>query len=205
MLISYENDSPQIHPEAYVAPQAILRGNVHVGKGACILFGAVVTAEGGAVEIGADCVIMEQAVIRGTPKHPVCLGDSVLVGPHAHLSGCTIEEDVFIATGSSVFNGAQLHSGSEVRINGVVHVNTVLQSNAVVPIGWIALGNPAKIFSPGDHEAIWAEQKQLNFPRTVWGVDRSVPQGERIRAYAKALQHHHKKDEILPESVRSDD
>jgi carbonic anhydrase/acetyltransferase-like protein (isoleucine patch superfamily) len=48
---------------------------------------------------------MEQAVLRGTARHPVRLADHVLVGPHAHLTGCTVEDSVFVATGACVFNG----------------------------------------------------------------------------------------------------
>ena len=81
---------------------------VVVGSHSRVLFGAVLTAEGGPVEIGANCVVMEHAVVRGTPRHPTRIGDHVLIGPQAHLSGCVIEDDVRIATGAMLFNGARL-------------------------------------------------------------------------------------------------
>lgn len=198
MLLKYEDNNPQIHQDTYIAPNAIIRGNVTIGKGTSILFGAIVTAEGGAVKIGENCVIMEQAVVRGTPKNPTTIGHSVLVGPHAHLSGCTIDEEVFLATGSTIFNGVHIQRNSEVRISGIVHVNSVLEAESTVPIGWIAVGNPAKIFPPDKHEEIWKIQKKMNFPGTVWGVDRDVSQGERIRSYARAL-HRHQDDKIIKE------
>ena len=74
---------PSVHPEAYVAPTAVLSGEVRVGRGSCIMHGAVVAAEGGPVEIGANCMIMENAVLRGTPQHPLIMGDHVLAGPSA--------------------------------------------------------------------------------------------------------------------------
>jgi hypothetical protein len=64
--------TPYVHPEAYVAPTAVLSGQVSVGAGSCVLHGAVLAAEGGPVQIGAGCVIMENAVLRGTARHP-CL------------------------------------------------------------------------------------------------------------------------------------
>ena len=61
-----------------MAPTAVLSGQVRVGPGSCVLHGAVLSADGGPVEIGANCVIMEQAVLRGTPRHPLTIGDHVL-------------------------------------------------------------------------------------------------------------------------------
>jgi carbonic anhydrase/acetyltransferase-like protein (isoleucine patch superfamily) len=197
MLLEYDGKQPDIPEETYIAPNAIIRGDVTIGKGTSVLFGAVITAEGGPVTIGENCVIMEQAVIRGTPKHPAKIGHSVLVGPQSHLSGCKIDDEVFIATGSTIFNGVHIKQSSEVRINGVVHVNSVLEPESMVPIGWIAVGNPAEIFPPTEHKKIWEIQKEMDFPRTVWGVDRAtVSQGERIHSYAKALQRH-RDDKII--------
>lgn len=187
---------PNIHKEAYVAPNATLRGDVTIEKGTSVLFGAIITAEGGAVIIRENSVVMEHAVIRGTPRHPATIGHSVLVGPYSHLSGCTIDEEVFIATGSTIFNGAHIKRGSEVRINGIIHINTVLEADSVVPIGWVAVGDPAQMYPPGEHEKIWETQRDMDFPQTVFGVDRKVSKGERTRKYAKALMRH-KKDRLI--------
>jgi gamma-carbonic anhydrase len=81
MKIRHRETTPSVNPEAYVAPTAVLSGQVTVGPGSCVLHGAVLSADGGSVEIGANCVIMEHAVLRGTPRHPLTIGDHVLVGP----------------------------------------------------------------------------------------------------------------------------
>src|SRR5512142_2041925 len=101
-----------------------------------------------------------------------CVGDHCLIGPCAHVVGCTIEDEVFIATGAAVFHGARLGRRSEVRIHGVVHLRTPLPPGATVPIGWVAVGDPAAILPPDQHEAIWARQQPLDFPSTVYGVER---------------------------------
>lgn len=196
MLLKYRKSQPAIHEDVYIAPNAVIRGNVTIKKGTSVLFGAIITDEGGPVVIGESCVIMEHAVIRGTPKHPAIIGDYVLIGPHSHLSGCTLENNVFVAIGSTIFNGAHIKIGSEVRINGIVHVNTVLEPNSTVPIGWVAVGNPAKILPPDKHDEIWEIQKDQDFPGTVWDVERSTSQGERTRLYASAL-HRHRQDEVI--------
>jgi carbonic anhydrase/acetyltransferase-like protein (isoleucine patch superfamily) len=178
----------------------VLCGDVTVGANTSIGFGAVLTAESGPIAIGVSCVIMDTAVIRGVRGHPVAIGDNVMVGPSACLTGCTVEDEAFIATGATVFNGARIGRGAEVRINGVVHLRTVLPADATVPIGWIAVGDPAEILPPDQHERIWAIQKPLDFPRFVFGVDRPPPGGSIMPAvmprYARALQRH-KRDRPL--------
>jgi carbonic anhydrase/acetyltransferase-like protein (isoleucine patch superfamily) len=200
MLLEHREKRPIIHESAYVAPSAVICGDVTIGENSRVLFGAVIVAEGGPVEIGAHCIIMENAVIRGTPRHPTRIGDHVLVGPRAYLTGCTVEDSVFLATGATIFNGARIGTRAEVRINGVVHLKTTLPPDALVPIGWIAIGTPAEILPPQDHERIWAIQEPLDFPRTVFGLERA-PAGETImpeltHRYATALGRH-EEDQIL--------
>lgn len=193
MLLEHRGKRPRVHESAYVAPTATICGDVTIGENSRVLFGAVVTAEGGAVEVGAECIVMENAVLRGAPKHPIRIGDHVLVGPRAYLTGCTVEDNVFLATGSTVFNGAVVGEGSEVRVNGVVHLRTVLMKDSLVPIGWVAVGDPAEILPPGEHERIWALQEPLDFPGTVFGVERGPVETmmpEMTRRYAKGLGEH---------------
>ncbi|MEW6228024.1 MAG: gamma carbonic anhydrase family protein [Bacillota bacterium] len=191
MLIEHLGKSPTILPTAYIAPTATICGDVTVGENSRVLFGAVLTAEGGPVVIGAHSIIMENAVIRGTSRHPAKIGNHVLVGPRAYLTGCRVDDYTFLATGSAVFNGAAIGARAEVRINGVVHVNTRLEMDALVPIAWVAVGDPAEILPPSEHEKIWAIQKLLGFEKTVFGLD-PVPAGETnmpelTRRYARAL------------------
>ena len=201
MILEHLGRRPQIDPSSYVATTATVCGDVAIGENTSVLFVAVITAEGGPVKIGKSCIIMENAVIRGTRRHPIQLGDNVLVGPRAYLTGCTVADNVFLATGSTVFNGAKLGERVTVRINGTVHINTVLKPDEVVPIGWVAVGSPAKVFPPGEHAKIWRIQKKLNFPRTVWGLEMPSRKGETImpevaRRYTRALMKH-KDDKVV--------
>ena len=66
------------------------------------------------------------------------------------------------------------------RVGGVVQVNTVLPPGSMIPIGWVAVGDPAKIYPPGQHEQIWSIQESLDFPGTVYGVSRQTPAAERM-------------------------
>jgi carbonic anhydrase/acetyltransferase-like protein (isoleucine patch superfamily) len=174
VLLEHRNKAPRVDPSAYVAPTAVVCGDVTIKAGARILFGAVLTAEDGAITVGERCVIMENAQIRGRAQHPATIGDDVLIGPHAHVNGTTIENGCFIATGAALFPGARIGAGSEVRIHGVVQVNTVLEADSTVPIGWVAVGDPARILPPDRHEDIWAIQRELDFPGTVYGIPRGT-------------------------------
>ena len=189
-----------IDPTARIAPTAVLCGDVTVGPDTSVGFGAVLTAASGPIVVGRQCVIMENAVIRGTKRHPASVGDHVLVGPGAYLSGCAIHACAFLATGSRVFNGATVGARAEVRINATVHLLTNLPEDATVPIGWVAVGDAAQILPPEAHDEIWAIQEPLNFPKAVFGVDRPGPGGTRMpevmARYCRALSRH-RDDRVL--------
>lgn len=198
MLVEHRGVTPTVDPTAYVAPNAVLSGDVRVGPEARVLFGAVLTAEDGRVDVGARTVVMENALVRGRAAHHVRLGDDVLVGPHAHVNGATVAAGCFLATGCALFPGAVLGADCEVRIHGVVHVNSRLADATTVPIGWVAVGDPAEILPPDAHDAIWEIQRGLDFPGTVYGVDRETSATERMRRQS-AWFGAHRDDRVLPE------
>ena len=103
---------PSIHPDAWVSPTAVVRGDVTIGPGSRVLDLAVLQGELGPITIGADVVVMEHALLRGRTDHPVVIGDAVLVGPHTHLNGTTVEDEVFVATGVSMFPGSRAGRGA---------------------------------------------------------------------------------------------
>jgi len=172
MLIKHLEKKPVIDNSAFIAPNSVICGEVNIGKNVRVMYGAQIIAESSPITIGDNCIILENVVIRGTDKFPVSIGNNCLIGPNAHLAGCTVEDNVFIATGASIFHGAILRTGSEVSINGVVHLKTELPPDTSVPINWIAVGKPVKILPPDKHDEIWAVQKPLNFTLTVYGIDR---------------------------------
>jgi carbonic anhydrase/acetyltransferase-like protein (isoleucine patch superfamily) len=175
MIITHLGLAPVIDPDAWVAPDATVCGNVTIAPGARIMHGARVIAEGGAIRIGRSSVVLENAVIRSTADHDCIIADHVLVGPGAHVVGAHVEDEVFLATGAAVFHGSRVGRGSEVRIHAVVHLRTRLEEGSTVPVGWIACGDPAQLFSPDRHDDLWAVQKPLDFPQTAYGLDRTSP------------------------------
>lgn len=118
MLISSGTKKPNVHASAYIAPTAVVSGDVTVDEGCAILFGAVVTAEGAPVTIGANTVIMENAVLKSSGgsvmQFPLSIGESCIVGPAAYIVGATVEPGCFIAARSVIRNGETIAEHSTV-------------------------------------------------------------------------------------------
>ena len=203
MTIRHLDREPSIHPQAYVAPSAVISGQVSVGAGSCIMHGAVLAAEGGPVQVGAGCVIMEHAVLRGTARHPLLIGDHVLAGPHAQLTGATVTDEVFIAAGAMVCNGAHLGRAAAVGAGAVVHLGAIVAPQARIPVGWVAAGDPARIYPPGEAEAIQAVLAETgwSFLPFIFGIDDAGGRREQLRAalkrYTAAMARHHRQDQMV--------
>jgi carbonic anhydrase/acetyltransferase-like protein (isoleucine patch superfamily) len=194
MKLEHDGKTPIIAASARIAPSAVICGDVEIGENCSVGFGCVLSAESGPIRIAANCIIMDSAVLRGVRRAPLTLGRNVLVGPRAYLCGCTVARDAFLATGCTVLNGAHVGERAEVRINAIVHIRTRLEQDAVVPLGWVAVGDPAEILPPDAHDRIWAVQKPLDFPGFVFGEGR--PQagesfmGRMMPRYGAALARH---------------
>ena len=199
MFLEHQGKRPHIHPTAYIAPTAVISGDVEIGEESRILHGAIITSEGAPVSIGRYCVVMEHAVIRGAGgkarSFPASIGDYTLIGPHAYVVGCTIEELCFIATGTMIFNRAHLKRGSEVTLGGIVHIGTTLEEGQVVPLQHVAIGTPARIFPLNETEAMMEALRQQGFGPMVFGIKRDGKspaeiQEESARKYVQALAMH---------------
>ena len=192
MRFEHLGAQPRIHPDAVIAPTAVISGDVEIGADCQVLHGAVITAEGGPITLAENVIVMENALIRATSTNPVHIGAHVLVGPMASVSGAVVEDEVFLATGTRVFNGARIGRGSEVRINAVVHLRTTLPPESTIPIAWVAVGEPLQILPPHEHEQIWAAQRELDFPGYVFGLDRETPDlmVQLTERYGRGLSRH---------------
>lgn len=184
-----------MHPTAVVAPTAVLQGDVEVGPGSVLMHYAVLSAESASVRVGSDCVIMEHAVVRGAGKNPARIGDRVIIGPHAHVTGAVIGNSCMIATQGVVFNGATVGAGSLVAIGAIVHVGTTLPSGTRVPMRFVAAGEPARIFPPDETPAAHDLVAETGFTKTVFGedtanLDLSQSMAWMSDTYARALRHH---------------
>ncbi len=130
---------PRIHPEAFVHPEAVIIGNVEIGRLSSIWPGAVLRGDSGLITVGEESSIQDGSVIHCIPTRPTAVGDRCVVGHIVHLEGCTIESDSLVGNGSVVLHNAVVQS------NALVGSNAVVPNNMIVPSGAMALGVPAKI------------------------------------------------------------
>ena len=164
---------PAVDPSAFVAPTAVLVGWVLVEARCRIMYGAVLDSESSRVEVGTTTIVCENAVLRATAvgdeERPVLLGDHVFIGPHSTLLGCTVEPACYVATGATVLHGATVGSGAVVAVGALVHANSVVPSEFFVPPNAIAVGDPLRVYAPGD-EGLAEAIRSAGFAQTAFGV-----------------------------------
>lgn len=131
--------SPEIHPDAYVHPQATVIGAVTIGPGSTVWPQAVLRGDYGTISVGARTSIQDGAVVHCTAEHSTRIGDDCVIGHLAHLEGCTVEDAALVGTGSIVLHRVV------VRTHALVGAGAVVPAGLEVPSGAMALGVPAKI------------------------------------------------------------
>jgi carbonic anhydrase/acetyltransferase-like protein (isoleucine patch superfamily) len=164
---------PRVAATAYVAPTAVLCGDVEIGDECRIMFGAVLVAEDASIRVANRTVIMENAVVRAWPQLPVELGHDVMIGPGANVNGAQIDDNAFVAAGATIFPAAHVGERAIVRTNAVVHINSELRPGRVVPEGWTAIGRPAEVVPPGQDERMLFSLYGMNFTKAVFGETRA--------------------------------
>ena len=130
---------PEIHPDAFVHPEATVIGNVTIGAESTIWPQAVLRGDEGAIVVGAQTSVQDGSVIHCTAHLDTVIGSRVVIGHLVHLEGCTVEDRALVGNGSIVLHRAVVSTGSLVGAGAVVLEGTV------VPTGAMALGIPAKL------------------------------------------------------------
>ena len=130
---------PDIHPDAYVAEEAVIIGSVTVGPESSIWPGAVLRGDDGEIRIGARTSIQDGAIVHTTPFQPTVVGDECVIGHLAHLEACIVHDGALIGSGAVVLHKAVVESGA------LVGAGAVVSGGTVVPARAMALGIPAKI------------------------------------------------------------
>ena len=140
--------TPIIHPDAYIAPNATVVGNVRIGAGSSVFFGSVLRGDREPITIGDDTNIQDNCVLHEEFGHPVSVGSRVTVGHGAILHSCTIGDETLIGMGAIILNGAVIGS------HCIVGAGALVTQNTVIPDGSLVYGSPARVKGQLDESAI---------------------------------------------------
>jgi carbonic anhydrase/acetyltransferase-like protein (isoleucine patch superfamily) len=130
---------PDIHPEAYVHPDAVVIGDVTLGSEASVWPSAVLRGDYGTITVGARTSVQDGTVIHAGPGFPTVVGAGCVIGHLAHLEGCVLEDECLVGSGSVVLHHAVIGTGATVGANAVV------PNRMEVPAGALAIGVPAAL------------------------------------------------------------
>lgn len=162
--------SPDIAPDAFVHPDAVVIGRVSVGSGATIWPGAVLRGDYGEIAVGARTSIQDGAVIHATDTLATRIGAECVIGHNAHLEGCVVEDHCLVGSGSVVLHRVVVRSGA------LVGAGAVVPNGTEVPARAMALGVPATIRLDAVREGAFDE-----------AVRRYVANGEHYRRDLRRL------------------
>jgi carbonic anhydrase/acetyltransferase-like protein (isoleucine patch superfamily) len=139
LIGSLGDQVPVIHPDAWVAPGAVIVGSVSLGKASSVWYGSVLRADMDRIVVGAECNIQDLCCLHVDPGEPVTLEDRVTLGHGAIVHGAYVEAGALVGIGAVVLGGARVGAGTLVAAGAVVPPGTVL------PPGVLAAGVPCRI------------------------------------------------------------
>jgi carbonic anhydrase/acetyltransferase-like protein (isoleucine patch superfamily) len=128
-----------VDPSAYIAPSAIVLGDVELAAEASVWLYAVLRGDSASIRVGCQTNVQDLCVLHADPGFPCVLGDRVTVGHAAIVHGATVEDDCMIGMRAVVMNGATIGAGS------IVAVGAVVTEGTQVPPGSVVMGVPAKV------------------------------------------------------------
>ncbi|MGH7390448.1 MAG: gamma carbonic anhydrase family protein [Candidatus Rokuibacteriota bacterium] len=141
-LYSFEGKRPRVHPSAFVAPTAVLIGDVTVEENASVWYNAVLRADFGPIVIRRGANVQDGAVVHVTPVHAVEVGPGATIGHTCVVHGATLGEEALVGNGATVLDGARIGARAMVGAGALVTPDTE------IPEGMLALGAPAKVRGP---------------------------------------------------------
>lgn len=130
---------PRVHPDAYIAPTAVLIGDVEIKAGASVWFGAVLRGDESTITVGEGANVQDNAVIHCAEDLPTVIENDASVGHSALLEGCVVERGAVVGMGATMLQRSRLGQGA------MLAAGAVLQEGRHIPAGHMAAGVPATI------------------------------------------------------------
>ncbi|MBZ0272489.1 gamma carbonic anhydrase family protein [bacterium] len=152
--------TPDLAPDVFVAPGAVVIGDVTIGAGSSVWYGSVLRGDVGHVRIGKRTNIQDLCMLHmSTGKSNCVVGDDVTVGHRVILHGCAIEDRALIGMGAIILDNAVIGAGS------IVAAGAVVLENTIVPPGSLVVGIPAKVRDTKDGDRHPAQETAENYRR----------------------------------------
>jgi len=139
-----EKKVPKVHPSAYVAPTAVIVGDVTVEEGVSIWENAVLRGDVDCIVVGKNSNIQDCAVIHVSTGVPTIIGENVTVGHGAIVHAATIKDNVIVGMNAVVLDNAEVGEGS------IIGAGAVVTPGTKIPPKSLAVGVPAKVVRSGD-------------------------------------------------------
>ncbi len=152
-LYEFEGKRPNVHPDAFIAPTAVLIGDVTVEAGASVWYGAVLRADICTIIVREDANIQDNSVVHGGPETTVEIGRGATVAHSCVFHGESLGDKALLGNGSTVLDNAKIGAGS------LVAAGSMVAADADIPEKVLALGSPAQVKKPiaGTAAEFWAE------------------------------------------------
>jgi carbonic anhydrase/acetyltransferase-like protein (isoleucine patch superfamily) len=139
MFIEYHGKLPRVAPSAFVAPTAVLIGDVEVGEEASIWFGVVIRGDNGPIRVGARTSVQDNSVVHVSRDNQTIIGDDCTIGHSVTMEDCTIEAGALIGSNAVVLNNAT------VGARALIAAGSVVAANATIPPATLCAGSPAVV------------------------------------------------------------
>lgn len=139
MIVTFEGHAPQIDPEAFVAPTAVVIGDVVIEPGANVWFGAVIRGDKGRITVGPRASVQDNVVVHVPDGGSTQIGPDCIVGHGAVLEGCRLGRSAVVGMNAVVLQGVVVGDGA------MVAAGSVVMPDEVIPDGRLAAGNPARV------------------------------------------------------------
>ena len=139
MIWTLEGEGPDIHPTAWIAPDAQVIGRVRIGPRASVWFGAVLRGDNEWIEVGDGTNIQELCVLHTDWGYPLTIGAGCTIGHKAMVHGCTIGDNSLIGIGAVILNRAVIGK------NCLIGAGALIPEGKVIPDGSLVMGQPGKV------------------------------------------------------------
>ncbi len=174
ILLPWNGVWPTIHESAFIAPGAVIIGDVVIGADSNIWFGVVIRGDVHEIRIGARTNVQDGTVVHATQfKAGTYIGDDVTIGHGAILHACTLKSRCFVGMGAVILDQAT------VETDAMVAAGALISPNKTVPTGELWAGNPARLLRP---------LKPAEIENIAGSADRYVGFGTTYRAQLSAAQ-----------------